>query len=371
MSDSSFIPERQLVFSPALAQTIGLQEAILLQHLADLFHHREAQTHRGCAWLRVEREWLLKTLPFWEIEDLQRISRSLAEKGLILVESPNLRDADELVFAINEPRTRARRGIEPSHRRITHGPSGANLLGENWTPSEDLLQLLALNHGISRQFALDQLEDFVCYWRERGEVSHAWENKFRQHVLSRWRHTQQDAGERFRAPEAALDERWYPNEDALEILERNGVTRAFIDDAVPEFILYWKESNPREKALNSKFIQHIRRQWARYTSAITHDTEPTRIPQDWRPSEDVFDILRMSHIDATFAENLVPEFVMFWRDSNKLYKSWNTKFLQHVKYQWAHRNQQAANGGQQDTRRTGRTRDRSLADFLSDRSWAQ
>ena len=37
MSDSSFIPERQLVFSPALAQTIGLEEAILLQHLNELF----------------------------------------------------------------------------------------------------------------------------------------------------------------------------------------------------------------------------------------------------------------------------------------------------------------------------------------------
>ena len=33
MSDSSLVPERQLVFSPGLAATIGLEEAILLQHL--------------------------------------------------------------------------------------------------------------------------------------------------------------------------------------------------------------------------------------------------------------------------------------------------------------------------------------------------
>jgi hypothetical protein len=370
MSDSSFIPERQLVFSPALAQTIGLEEAILLQHLADLFEHRESQAHQGHAWLRVEREWLLKTLPFWGAADLHRISRSLSEKGLILVESPPVHGADALMFAINEPRTRARRGLEPAHRSITHGPVGATLLPENWTPSEDLLQLLALNHGISRQFALDQLEDFLCYWRERGEVSHAWENKFRQHVLSRWRHAQQDAGERFRPAEEALDEGWYPNQDALEILERTGVTRAFIDDAVAEFVLYWREHNPQEKALNSKFIQHIRRQWARYTSALTHDTEPTRISQDWQPSEDVFDILRMSHIDAEFAESLVPEFVLFWRDSNKLYKSWNTKFLQHVKYHWARRNELTPHGGQQGSHSTGRTRDRSLEEDLTDRSWA-
>lgn len=369
MSDSSIIPERQLVFSPALAQTIGLEEAILLQHLSELFRHRESQEHRGYAWLRVQRDWLLESLPFWSAVDLHRVTRSLADKGLILVESPPLHEAEALVFAINESRqaaraTTAEQPYQPPRRQ------GAGLLAESWAPSEDLLQLLALNHGISRAFALEQLEDFVCYWRERGEVSHAWENKFRQHVLSRWRHSQQDTGERFRPNDESLHDNWYPSEDALEILERTGVTRAFIDDAVPEFVLYWREQNPQEKALNSKFIQHIRRQWARYTSSLTHDTEPTRIPEDWRPTEDVYDILRMSHIDPQFAEALLPEFVMYWRDSNKLYKSWNTKFLQHVKYHWAKRNELATHGEQQDAHRTGRTRDRSLADDLNDRSWA-
>jgi hypothetical protein len=78
----------------------------------------------------------------------------------------------------------------------------------------------------------------------------------------------------------------------------------------------------------------------------------------------------MSHIDPQFAEALLPEFIMYWRDSNKLYKSWNTKFLQHVKYHWAKRNELATHGEQQDAYRTGRTRDRSLADDLNDRSWA-
>lgn len=369
MSDSSFIPERQLVFSPALAQTIGLEESILLQHLAELFQHRQTQTHRDYSWLRVERDWLLSTLPFWSAVDLHRISRSLVDKGLILVESPPLHEAEALVFAFNESRQRTRRSVEPT-ARAGSSRAGANRLGESWTPGEDLLQLLALNHNIPRQFAIDQLEDFVCYWRERGEVSHAWENKFRQHVLSRWRHSQQDTGERFRPPEQGLTDTWYPSEDALEILERTGITRAFIDDAVPEFVLYWREQNPQEKALNSKFIQHIRRQWTRYTSALSHDTEAHRIAGDWQPSEDVFDILRMSHIDADFAASLVAEFVMYWQESNKLYKSWNTKFLQHVKYHWARRNELTPHGGQQENHSTGRTRDRSLEEDLTDRSWA-
>ena len=99
MSDSSFIPERQLVFSPSLAQTIGLEEAVLLQHLSELFQHRQAEHRQGYRWLSIEREWLLETLPFWTSVDLHRISKSLADKGLILMDSPPLHDAESLVFA--------------------------------------------------------------------------------------------------------------------------------------------------------------------------------------------------------------------------------------------------------------------------------
>ena len=84
MSDSSIVPERQLVFSPGLAATIGLEEAVLLQHLHALFEHRPAELRKGHAWLNVEREFLLGTLPFWSTEDLQRITRSLADKGVLL-----------------------------------------------------------------------------------------------------------------------------------------------------------------------------------------------------------------------------------------------------------------------------------------------
>ena len=86
MSDSSFIPERQLLFSPGLAATIGLEEAILLQHLHALFEHHDAQVRDNHAWLSVERDYLLRSLPFWSVEDLHRISRNLVDKGVLLIE---------------------------------------------------------------------------------------------------------------------------------------------------------------------------------------------------------------------------------------------------------------------------------------------
>ena len=376
MSDFSLIPERQLLFSPLLAATIGLEEAILLQHLQHLFEHQSPQTRNGYAWLSVDRTFLLRTLPFWSAEDLHRISRSLADKGVLLIDSAPLHTATQLVFALNEPAKPTAKPSSSEPAALVPATRGAVLLPLHWSPSEDLLQLLSLNHNIPRQFALDQLEDFIFYWRERAEASHAWENRFRQHIISAWRRHQQKQAESFRVPPvAALDNHWRPSADALEIMERAEIERDFIEQSVPEFILYWRERGASPKELNSKFIQHIRIQWARYTSSLEHSTEPKRIADHWQPSGDVFDILRLSHIDTKFAQSLVPEFIVYWRDSNQTQTSWNSKFIQHVKYHWAKRHQieQAGhnNGGHKETNTTGRTRDRSLQQDLTDTSWAE
>ena len=383
MSSSSLIPERQLVFSPELAATIGLEEAIMLQHLQLSFDHLTPQLRGGLAYYAISRNHLERTLPFWTVEDLHRVTRSLADKGVLLIESPPLLASEQLVFAVNAPTVAPPQATThtpaPTTRPApiaTTGRRSAGLLPAHWSPSEDLLQLLSLNHNISRQFALDQLEDFICYWRERGDTSHAWENKFRQHVVSLWRREQQKQAEAFRQPTpATLDRHWRPSEDAMEIMLRAGIAADFIDQAIPEFILYWRERGAAPKELNSKFIQHIRIQWAKYTSSLSHGTEPTRIREDWQPTADVFDILRLSHIDAEFARSLLPEFIVYWRDSNQVQTSWNSKFLQHVKYHWAKRHQieqtDKSHAGYQGPGATGRTRDTSLEQDLTDTSWAK
>ena len=372
MSDSSLIPERQLTFSPGLASTIGLEETILLQHLQAQFEHREAEIRDNHAWLNVSRAYLLGTLPFWSAEDLGRISRSLVDKGVLLVGSPPLQDCEHLLFAVNEP---VRAAPPPPKPAPPPSRRSAALLPVHWAPSEDLLQLLALNHNIPRQFAMDQLEDFIFYWRERGETSHAWENKFRQHVMSNWRRHQQDQAEAFRQPECkGLDNNWRPSPDAMEIMQRSAIDPEFIESAIPEFILYWREQGAPPKTLNSKFIQHIRIQWARFTSSVEHSTEPRRISDEWQPSQDLYDILRLSHIDPEFARALVPEFILYWKEGNQVHTSWNSKFLKHVKYHWAKHhhldNAGKQHAGQQGTHTTGRTRDRSLQDDLTDTTWA-
>ena len=405
MSHSTLLPETPLVISPSLAATIGLEEALLLQHLNTLLQHRNTQAGQGYQWLEVARDELLEQLPFWSAVDLHRVSKSLADKGIILIVSPPLHSTETLRFALNEQAeqqtsttsntstalgnnhqaapTSNSQAAPTQNRHQASATGSASLLPPNWSPSEDLLQLLHLSNRVPREFALAQLEDFSYYWQERGETSHAWENKFRQHVLSRWRHEQQRQAEQRLNPEPKpLDSNWQPSHDALEILHRNGVNRDFIEDAIPEFVLYWRERKESAQTLNSKFVAHIRRQWSRFSSALQHDTEPHRIADSWQPTDDVYDILRLANIDISFARELIAEFVLYWKDSNQLHNSWNTKFLQHVKYHWAKRHQLAQqtsgqgkenNAGQQGHTRSGTTtstKQRSLVEDFSDRSWA-
>jgi len=387
------VPERMLVFSPTLAATVGLEEAVLLHLLHDL---SVAQIRpQQPPWFAIEVEALEQLLPFWDRRALQRIAKNLADQGVIHIDSAPLTEAAQLRFRFHRATksignaaapsaTKAPTPAEPQRVEPRAQPTaarGAGLLGPHWQPDEDLLQLLALNHNISRQFALDQLEDFILYWRERNEISHAWGSRFRQHVLSQWRRRESRPQLPAQATQTTgndLQATWHPSVDALQILERTGVSREFIEDTIPEFVLYWRERGDNTGTWNSKFIAHIRRQWARYSNALEHDQEPRPIAVNWQPSEDVYDILRMANIDIQFACELLPEFILFWRDAGTPQRSWNTKFLQHIKYQWATRHHLANHQRTAGAQRAGYSlaiesnaqSARSTFEQLTDRSWA-
>lgn len=337
----------------------------MLQVLHDLQLYGDSREHQGRQWTQVERAQLLRLLPFWDSAELQRVCQSLCDKGIILIESPPLTHHQQLFFAMNEPGTAA---PAPSPRASEPQAPGARLLAASWRPSEDLLSLLQLNHAIPREFALQQLDDFVLYWRDRQQASHAWPSKFRQHVLRQWRHHQSQQV----LPASTSQALWSPSEEAMDILLRAQISPAFIEDAIPEFVLYWRERGEASGTWNSKFIAHIRRQWAKYNASVENDYEPRPIPDNWQPSEDVYDILRMANIDIDFARQLLPEFVLFWRDSQQAHRSWNTKFLQHAKHHWAKRHQmEQRHEGHPDNHQPGKAKDGSLIRRLGDRSWAK
>lgn len=386
------ISDHAISLSATLAATIGLEEAILLSVLNDA---ARLQTQPQA---RLNSDTLRRQVPFWDDNTIVRVMDSLTAKGLLQLHGPAFTQAAGIVFSFGNapvPQERPERTKAPvQHAVPAPQPSQAKPqparpapMPEQWQPSEEAIQRLE-QHGIPRAFSFSQLDAFVLQGQEQGSNRNDWNTRFFRFIKNQWVYAQNDAG-RFRRQQERtgfqptqeeaqpITGDWQPSSDALQILQRAGIDPQFIEDAVPEFVLYWQERGDVFKTWNSKFIQHVRQQWARYTAAVEHSPMPTRIESNWQPAEDCYDILSMGHIPRDFASALVAEFVLYWRDSNQVHNSWNSRFLQYVKQQWAKRHAQSsgnptgANNGQQAGTQPGYSTAEASVSRLSDTSWAK
>ena len=393
------IADKTLVFSPALAATIGLEEAIALTWLNDI-----AQALGGIQW-HINNDQVRQVFPFWDDQKIRLVLRHLHEKGLVQLISPLFPDAPQLIFcfpnqalaqqsaqAVGQTLQQSARQahteqVQPiaaksaapqatarqmmSNQMMQQSAASKQPMQQQWQPTRDGLNRLQ-QHGIPDSYSLSKLDEFILQARENGNNRNDWNTQFFRYIKKHWVYTQTDAHkkqqkiaakasfstshtqtpdrqERFQArrEEAGpIAQQWQPSLDAQQILQRAGIDPQFIQDSIPEFVLYWQERGDAHKTWNTKFIQHARQQWARYSSSLEHSSVPTRIGDDWQPDNDCYDILAMAHIDLQYAQGLIGEFVLYWRDSNQLQTSWNSKFLQYVKQQWARQlNQGSQIGG--------------------------
>jgi hypothetical protein len=334
---SSLLSDKPLVISPVLAATLGLEEAVMLSVLHEISLHRALH-----GWVRMAESSLMPLLPFWDDRDIQRISTSLRDKGVIQLRSAPFLSSRELDFSLLEQSEQAAKAsAPPAQLPQAASPLGARLMSPQWEPDTELLRQLS-QLGIPHDFVVLQVPEFVRYWRERGEAHHAWGNRFLKQVMRNWRDQEQHSAKV--ALSVPMHPGWQPGQDALHILTRAGVERQFMDDCLPEFVLYWRERGESGSTWDSRFVQHIRRQWAVFTSRLINDSQPRVLPADWQPSQDVYDILQMANIDRDFAAAQIAEFVLYWRDNGQAHSSWNSRFLHHVKYRWARRHQQPWQG---------------------------
>lgn len=388
------IADKTLVFSPALATAIGLEEAIALTWLNDI-----ALANGGIQW-HVNNDQVRQVFPFWDDQKIRLVLRNLHEKGVVQLISPLFPDAPQLVFcfaAVQTNQGHTQQSTQPVQQQTpveqqsqpqamapqqpikqmmqqpsSHQPSSHQPMQQQWQPTRDGLNRLQ-QHGIPDSYSLSKLDEFILQARENGNNRNDWNTQFFRFIKKHWVYTQTDAHkkqqkiaakasfstshtqapdrqERFQArrEEAGpIAQQWQPSLDAQQILQRAGIEPQFIQDSIPEFVLYWQERGDAHKTWNTKFIQHARQQWARYSSSLEHSSVPTRIGDDWQPDNDCYDILAMAHIDLHYAQGLIGEFVLYWRDSNQLQTSWNSKYLQYVKQQWARQlNQGSQIGGQ-------------------------
>ena len=396
----SLIPEKPITISPTLAATIGLEETVLLQLLQECRSHGTPEQNQGFEWFTVASEKLLSLAPFWREDDILRLSAGLHEKGLLLIGGAPFSSQRDFRFAFNDgvatsitqsPQTSSQTNSQTNSQQHSNQrqqpaynhsattatpyngiPTSAKTMGNSWQPSQDAMRQLS-QLGVTQLFAQQQIPQFVTYWRERNVPRHSWESKFIKEVWRQWQ--QAEASSHRRRQEVALTNEWRPSRDALQILiGQGGINSNFVEDSIPEFILYWRDRGDLSSTWDSKFIQHIRRQWQFFSGMMEQDSMPRKIEAQWQPRASVYDVLQMANINRQFAEQLVPEFILYWQENGMPQRSWSTKFLQFVKRQWARHIQPSstdtAHGKQQGSNPNGRIRDRSFVEDLTDRSWA-
>lgn len=403
---SAAFVERQLLVSPSLAATLGLEAALLYQLLAEWLPLLDSRESQGIHWYIIDKQRLNKQLPFWEMSKIEEVLRTLNDQGLIIIGAALMSNAQNIRIAFTQAkttvptvqsspaqtpaeltpqktitRTPERRGtLVANSTRVNphtntanprHPVPGNNIIAADWLPDQASIDYLTRFNQVDPAFINAVLPEFIAHYRETGETRSSWSSAFSQYVSRRWKKQQYQKIEESR--NLPINDNWKPSLDALEILERDGISRNFIEDAIPEFTLFWRERGTADSNWNSRFIQHIRLQWARYTNAVSNENVVAPIPSNWQPNDSVFDILRMARIDPEFANAQIAEFILFWQDSGQAHRSWNTKFLQHVKYRWANnhqlgqsdaRQQQAPGASKPATGFIAKHTDRSWADEL-------
>ncbi len=381
---TSLLPERPLVISPTLAATIGLEEAVMLQTLADFSSFRPAvmrEGHKNKRWVRYSLPEVASLFPFWAPIDVRRIQQSLQGLGLITIEALAGHD-NEFFLSIEDTAPQASQSPQRGRTSVAKAPpqpvkamtiGAATLIAPNWQPDQTWIAQCK-QHNIPEDFIHGLVPEFIAYWRDRGQARFSWGNAFYKHVLKQWRSEQTRSSKYELSTE--MSGSWRPSQDAIEILENSGVSGSFLEDAIPEFVLYWRERGLVHGAWNTKFIEHIRRQWAKYSASFGHDSMPRIIPDDWQPSADCFEILALAEIDENYARDKVAEFVLYWKDSQQVKSSWNTVFLQYIKHDWARRlksNHLTDENYGEDQSFIGSSQQRIKDKFeqIKDRSWAE
>lgn len=400
MASHPLFIDKSIALSTTLAATIGLEQAVLLTVLNDAAAVQQGQ------WPSIATPVLRQQLPFWDDTTIRRVLNNLSAQGLIRVQGAPYPDHDVLVFGFDNPAQPQASSKPPAadaaqsnaahhtaHTAATPNRAGAAqkhprqpALHSRWQPEESTLQRLA-QRGIPASFCWTQLDAFMIQGQEQGANNNDWNTRFFKYVSQQWVYTQNDARRDQQRQERTafnvlpddaqpMNTHWQPSADALQILHNAGIDPQFISDAIPEFVLYWQERGDAFKTWNSKFIQHVRQQWARFSASAEHSSLPTPMTEQWQPSADCYDILTLAHIDAEFAQRLVPEFVLYWRDAKQVHNSWNSRFLQHVKQQWGKRLAQlnageshVAAGASQSATQPGYATAEASIQRLKDTSW--
>ena len=303
-----------LSFSKDAAKTLGLSEAVVLETIRTKIQSQNNQF--------IELDSILKETIFWDEKKTITLISKLQLRGLVNFD----KDKKRISLILSKKKIKDTNVDEKGFGERTE-----SFMEKNWEPDAALIDQ-ASEYGISKSFVLSQLDDFIHLHREKSDTSYSWGVKFLRFVIKKWR--SQEISDIKQLKRKPIDQSWQPDEEAIEILTKAGINKEFIKNEIPEFILYWSEKGDVSDTWNSKFIGQVRRQWAKTQHLIDNSELPEPISPDWKPNQDFYEVLALTEIDKTFADSVLNEFILYWKETGQAHNSWNSKFFQHVKYQW-------------------------------------
>lgn len=330
------LSERPLHFSPTLAATLGLEEAVLLTALGDLLPFLGVEAHPGRDWYTINGDQLQQLLPFWQPADVQRVVTSLRNQGALLLGAAPYGESGLLKFAFPAPTSQGT-ARPPAARQAGGGTSGdtyggrsANTIGPNWTPDNETLTRIS-QLGIPEHFVREQLPEFVTYWRDRGESRHSFGSLFLKQVKNKW--------EAFRATHGRkqpLSDSWHPDEGTLSKLSDEGVPSTFVRRCLQRFVEYHRNSGKQSVSWDLEFNDWVTEDWEKQDTPFIEKRKPVPMTRDWQPSEHTWEQMRRLAINPSFAAELLPEFIYKWLERGGHSARWGEQFIEYARIEWAY-----------------------------------
>ena len=213
-----------LNFSPEVAETIGLEEAIILsiykKNLQIGFNNSSEISN-----------YLKKNISF--ISEI-KIENSVDK----LIRLKLIEFSDKKNYSLRKPSINL----------------GINTIDENWEPSNEAMDIINMT-DISPKFISTKIMEFKVYWTERGQKKNNWNSTFIEYIRREWAKEKNSN----KTMPFSIDENWYPDDDVFDILSLSNISKDSALKYLREFILYWKDNGSALTTWNSKFIEHVKR----------------------------------------------------------------------------------------------------------------
>jgi len=221
------LKNKDLSFSSEVAETLGLESAIIL----DLYKQNKLENISSYEDLI---DSILKYISFIEISIIKSSLDKLIKFDFIKISEPTI----EKKYEVRSP------GINKNKNKLTN----------DWVPSPETKEIISMAE-ITDKFCDLKLKEFKIYWVERGQRRNNWNLTFIDFIRREWaKENSSNKGLPY-----TIDENWFPDDDVFDILNLSEITKDSALKYLREFNLYWKDKGAAFTTWNSKFIDHVKR----------------------------------------------------------------------------------------------------------------